>query len=128
MESHILPDLPVPSLPSIPSLQALLRQLDRKLWCAGDSRGDTPLHVAASHGNCVALQQGFFKRDIWVLVENEEEEGDEEGEGGSDVEVSEGEQSEGGPDSAQHKKVNYFKGRCMFIHLLLAISCLLIAI
>ena len=80
--------------------------------------------MAASHGNCVALQQGFFKRDIWLLVENEEEEKEEgegeqegEGEGESDVEVSKGGESE---DGAQHKKVsNYFKGRRMY--LLLAI-------
>ena len=65
--------------------------------------------MAAAHGNCVALQQGFFKREIWQAEEEEEE----EEEGGSDVE-SEGEGperegseggSDGGSDTADKDKV-----------------------
>ena len=63
--------------------------------------------MAAAHGNCVALQQGFFKREIWQAEEEEEEEGGSdvgsEGEG-SEREGSEG-GSDGGSDTADKDKV-----------------------
>lgn len=37
------------------------------MWLDPDHHGNTPLHVACAHGNLDALQQGFFKRDIWLV-------------------------------------------------------------
>ena len=71
--------------------------------------------MAAAHGNFVALQQGFFNREIWLNKEGErgEEEEEEEEEGGSEAEGSDAEEEEvdngsenAGSETAGSKKVN----------------------
>ena len=71
-----------------------MRQLDQTLWCTTDHHGNTPLHIAAAHGNYVALQQGFFKKEIWLIEEGSEEGSEGGSEGGSKVVESDAEGSD----------------------------------